>query len=49
MVALFPAARWPVFMSLMAAVVVLVIIGALAGGLGLEDIGSWRWSSGRPV
>jgi hypothetical protein len=54
MVALFTAARSrsvPVLTLavLPLAIVALVIIGALIGGLAVDDVGSWRWSSGRPV
>jgi hypothetical protein len=54
MVALFTAARSrsvPVLALtvLPLAIVALVIIGAILAGQVIDDVGSWRWSSGRPV
>ena len=59
MVSLLPPARWPVVPYLPVvipavvipalAILALVVIGALLGGQVVEDVGSWRWSSWRPV
>lgn len=49
MVALLPAARWPAVAYLLAVILAIVIIGAILGGQAVDDVGSWRWSSVRPV
>jgi hypothetical protein len=53
MVALFTAARWRSVAVLALAVLPLAIvaIGMISAMLGqaVDDVGSWRWSSGRPV
>lgn len=48
MLALFTAVPWRSVALLLLTIVVLVLIGALSIGLGADDVGSWRWSVGRP-
>ena len=49
MLALLSTARWPAVMLLLLAVVALVIVGTFLAGQAIDDVGSWRWSTGRPV
>ena len=49
MLALLLTARWPAAMMLLLAIVALMIVGAILAGQAVDDVGSWRWSSGRPV
>jgi hypothetical protein len=49
MLALFPATRWPAVTILLLALVALMIVCIFLAGQAVEDVGSWRWSSGRPV
>ena len=49
MLALLLTARWPAVTVLLLAVVALVIVGTIPAGQAVEDMGSWRWSSARPV
>ena len=53
MLALFRAAPWPAVMVLLLAVVALAIWATILVGLGVDlgvdDVGSWRWWSGRPI
>lgn len=49
MLALLLTARWPAVTVLLLAVVALVIVGTILAGQAIDDVGSWRWSAGRPV
>ena len=49
MLALLLTTRWSAATMLLLAVVALVIVGAILVGQAVDDVGSWRWSSGRPV
>jgi len=49
MLALLLTARWPAATVLLLGVIALVIVGTVLAGQTLDDVGSWRWSSGRPA
>jgi hypothetical protein len=49
MLALLLPARWPAMTVLLLAVIALVIVATILGGQTVDDVGSWRWPSGRPV
>ncbi len=49
MLALLLTARLPAAMMLLLAIVALVIVGTILAGQAIDDVGSWRWSSGRSV
>ncbi len=49
MLALLSTARRPAVMVLLLVVVALMIVGLYLAGQALDDVGSWRWASGRPA
>ena len=49
MVSSIPTAWWLAALALMLGLVALMIVGLFLAGQAIDDVGSWRWSTGRPV